>query len=144
MKALQSLISLALVVGCLFLVSTTQSCVTPEAAKEVLLFPPAQLAWPAVNADYQRGLDDGFSEGDLTSAARSSLRAQAVAMKAALQNKNPDELRGVPWTTTMRPWVDRGIEDQLGDGDIGPTAAGLLTEQADQFTATIVSLQGSN
>ena len=81
MKYLISILLLSLV-GC----SLNQ---TAESAQ----FPPAQLAWPAVEGDYDRGIDDGFADGDLDQAALKKLIDLGESLGAALQDKDLDALR---------------------------------------------------
>lgn len=143
MKHLQPLAALACVVA-LFALSftTTAGCVGPQnAITEAAQFPPAALAWPAVENDYLRGLDDGVAKDDLTTEAADGLRSAGDKLEAALDAEDLDALRLVPWKLTMEPWAVRGIADKLGDGEVGPTVAAELTEQLHQFTATVTSLQ---
>jgi len=147
MRLLQSLLSLGLVVGLLGMAGSNVACRSQEkvdGVKQAAQFPAAELAWPGVRGDYLHGIVDGESEGDLLPGAANSLRAQGDALGAALAAKDSAALRGVPWSTVMRPWADRGIQTKLGEGMIGPTVADELTERAINFTATIVSLQGTD
>lgn len=117
-----------------------QSCLGPK-VDSFALFKPVQITWPAVEDDLHRGIDDGVEDGELTVTAADSLRAHGDSMEAALQDKNRDALRLVPWGT-LEPWADRGIADKEADGDIGSGVAVSLREQLANFTTIITKLQG--
>lgn len=117
------------------------ACIGPR-AKGPALFPPAALAWPAVESDYQRGVADGVADGDLAALAAEDLLHKGEALGAALEVRSVEQLRLVPWATTMSPWATRGIADKLEDGEIGPGVADSLREQLVNFTETINRLQG--
>lgn len=129
---------LALVASVLFL--SLGSCVSSR-ARLGAQFPAASLAWPGVQGDYLRGLDDGVGDGELDVAEAANLRNLGAQLGAALDQKSTDELRLVPWSRIMRPWADRGIQDKLDDVEIGPTVAEALRDRVVNFTATIESLQ---
>jgi len=135
MKTAHALLALALCA----LVLPLSSCLGTK-TDDAALFAPAALAWPAVEADYLRGLADGTEDGDLTEEAAQSLQAQGAAMEQALATKDREALRLVPWLA-MRPWAQRGIDDKLGDAEIGPGVAASLVEQLANFTLTINRLQ---
>lgn len=108
---------------------------------DVALFKPAQIAWSAVENDLLRGIDDGVSEGDLTTEAADDLRSDADDMEDALRAKDRDALRLVPWGE-LEPWAERGIDDKVIDGEIGVGVAGSLLEQLRNFTTVIDKLRG--
>lgn len=135
-----ALLLATLAVACLLPLSS--SCVAPRVEK-VALFEPAQLAWPEVETDYLRGIDDGVSEGDLVATAADALRAEAPKMETALEEKNTDKLRLVPWTT-MKPWVSRGIDDALADGELGPTSAESARVHLQKFDDIVSRLRGGS
>jgi hypothetical protein len=108
---------------------------------DVALFKPAQISWSAVENDLLRGIDDGESEGDLTTAAADDLRSDADDMEDALREKDRDALRLVPWGE-LEPWADRGIDDKISDGEIGTGVAASLREQLRNFTTIIDKLRG--
>jgi len=125
----------------------SSSCVASkeksDQVKQAAQFPAAMLAWPGVRGDYDRGLADGVTKGDLTPLAHDKLIATADQMSVAINAKDPSALRAIPWTLIMRPWADRGVNVKLSDGTIGPTVAAELLERVANFTATIESLQGT-
>jgi len=123
-----------------FAVATIASCAGPR-SKSVTLFPAAELAWPAVSEDFHRGVADGLEDGDLPQPAADELRSEAEALGRALDARDVDAVRAVPWPI-MQPWVDRGIDDKLLDGEIGPGVAASLREQLAKFTSTIDDIQG--
>ena len=102
------------------------------------LFAPAQLAWPAVRSDYDRGVAAAADAND--SVLLSSLKKNSDDMTAALDSSDVDALRLVPWST-MHPWCSTGIAAKLSDGEIGPGVADSLIEQLTNFTITITRLQ---
>lgn len=125
----------------------TSSCVASkqkvDQAKQAAQFPAAMLAWPGVRGDYDRGLTDGVTKGELTPLAQAKLIATADQLGVAINAKDPMALRTIPWTLIMRPWAERGVHVKLSDGTIGPTVAAELLERVANFTATIESLQGT-
>tara|TARA_R110000822_G_scaffold120633_3_gene254145 strand:- start:7463 stop:7882 length:420 start_codon:yes stop_codon:yes gene_type:complete len=108
---------------------------------DLALFEPAQVTWSAVENDLLRGIEDGVSEGDLMPAAADNLRASADGMELALREKDRDALRLSPWSE-LEPWADRGIDDKLADGEIGPGVASSLREQLANFTNIVNKLRG--
>lgn len=148
MKQLYSLcaIAIALVLS-VAMFAGASSCVGSkekvDQVKQAAQFPAAMVAWAGVRADYDRGLADGVTKGELTSLAQEKLVATADQLAVALNAKDPSALRAIPWTIIMRPWADRGIHVKLSDGSIGPTVAAELLERVVNFTATIESLQGT-
>ncbi len=111
-----------------------------ERVEGIALFEPAQLTWPAVENDLHRGLEDAAEDGDLTEAAADSLRSEGAKLERALAEQSREGVRKVAWLS-MEPFADRGIDDKLGDGEIGPGVAQSLREQLRNFTATITRLQ---
>jgi hypothetical protein len=129
---------LALVASVLLLGSACIGARTKQAAE----FPPAELAWPGVRGDYVRGLADGMADGELAQADVDNLSMLGVQLGSAIDARDLNALRLVPWSKAMRPWADRGIADKLEDGEVGPTVAAELAERVVLFTETIQSLQG--
>lgn len=123
------------------LLCTVASCVVPN-TRETTLFTPAQMAWPDVEVDYLRGVDDGVSEGDLVMPAADRLRTEATRMRSALKDKNINALRMVPWPT-MAPWAQRGIDDALADGELGPTVAESARLHLENFNSVIARLRST-
>lgn len=117
------------------------SCAGPR-SKAITLFPAAVTAWTAVAEDYDRGVDDGIADGDLSLPDATELRGFAEKLTTALNARDVTGVRAVPWIT-MRPWAVRGIDDQLEDGEIGPGAAASLHEQLVNFTTAIEDIQGA-
>lgn len=111
-------------------------------AKPAALFPAAVLAWPAVEADYERGMQDGLQDGDLSLAVFGQLDAEGVALEAALTTRSVEGVRAAPWASEMRAWAARGIQDKLDDGEIGFGVAASLSEQLENFSAVIARIQG--
>ncbi len=122
------------------------SCVSARADR-VALFDPAQLAWPAVADDYNRGILDGTDNGRLDQLTAELLWSYGEDMHTALESGNRAALRLVPWPT-MAPWASDGIDAKLeagaaGEpGGIGPGVAKSLREQLANFTVTITRLRG--
>lgn len=110
-------------------------------ADDTALFEPAQLIWPSVEEDLERGIADGYEDGDLSGPARDSLLAEAAAMLPALTEKDREAMRLIPWENLLEPWVDRGIDDRFGDGEIGPGVAVSLREQRSQFGKLIIKIK---
>ena len=145
MKNLQPLVALAAVVALVALMFTTPACIGPsqdavDEVKQTAQWPAAMLAWPGPRTDYDAGVNDGMSEGDLMPAAGAGLFASADQLGA----EDAAALRAVPWSLVMKPWAERGVNKKLGDGVIGPTVAAELLERVANFTATIESLQGTD
>ena len=126
------------IILCVSLLAT--SCVAARITPSVL-FPPARLAWPAVEEDYLRGVDDLVADGEAAEAERAALVGHAESMGSALEAESQGALRAVPWTI-MRPIAQRGIDDRLEDKEIGPGVAESLELQLQLFTETILQLQG--
>jgi hypothetical protein len=122
--------------------SFVPSSCTANRTKPAVLFPPAQLTWPAVQEDLQRGIADGVEKGDLPSEASNTLLAECQQLGAALNARDLEAVRQAPWSL-LEPWADRGIADKLADGEIGPGVAVSLREQLGNFTNTITNLQGT-
>lgn len=116
------------------------SCLGPR-SKTLALFPAAELAWPAVSEDLHRGVEDGVADGDLVEGVAEKLLNEGDELAKALHAKDIEGVRAVPWTS-LQPWVTRGIEDKLSDGEIGPGVAVSLREQLSNFTTTISTIQG--
>ena len=149
MKHLQPLAAFACVVALVAMMFVTPACLGPsqdvvDETKQTAQWPAANLAWPGVRADYFAGVADGQTDGDLTGPAAEGLLTSAAALAGALEGEDAAALRAVPWSTVMRPFAERGVNTKLGSGDIGPTVAAELLERVDNFTATIVSLQGTD
>jgi len=115
------------------------SC-TAGRVKPQVLFPPAQLTWPAIEEDLHRGIDDGVDDGDLTTESSDALRAEGTRLGFALTGRDLEGVRTIPWNA-LEPWAERGIDDKLSDGEIGPGVATSLREQLSNFTETIERLQ---
>lgn len=116
------------------------ACIGP-AADDFALFGPAANAWPAVEEDYLRGIDDGVADADLSSDAADVLRLRGDELGDALAEKDRHAVRVVPWTS-MEPWAERGIADKVDDGEVGPGVAVSLLEQLRLFGVAIGRLQG--
>lgn len=116
------------------------SCIGSR-AKAATLFPAAELAWPAVQEDFLRGVADGVEDGELVESAAAQLRSNGDSLGAALTARDVTALRGVPWPS-MAPWAQRGVEDKLQDGEIGPGVRLSLLEQLANFSTAITNLQG--
>jgi hypothetical protein len=115
------------------------SCIAPK-YKPSVLFPAAALTWPAVEEDFDRGIADGISDGVLTQQAAVAFKAEADKLENGLNTKNLPEVQLVAWGN-LKPWADRGIDDKLADGEVGPGVAASLREQLTNFTETIAQLQ---
>ncbi len=124
----------------LLTVSLFASCIGSR-SKSATLFPAAELSWPAVQEDYLRGVADGVEDGELVEPAAASLRSSGDKLGAALTARDVSTLRTISWPS-MAPWAQRGIEDKLQDGEIGPGVRLSLLEQVANFTTTITKLQG--
>lgn len=116
------------------------SCIGPR-VKNSALFPAAAIAWPAVQEDYLRGIADGIDDGDLIEPAAQALRSSGDKLGQALTAKDVTAVRSISWAT-MAPWAQRGIDDKLQDGEIGPGVKISLVEQLTNFTETITKIQG--
>lgn len=116
------------------------SCVAPR-VDPLALFGAAEATWPAVEQDYERGIQDAIDDLELSAQSSVVLHQDADRLETALAEKDRGILLAVPWDA-MAPWASRGIEDKLEDGDIGPGVAVSLREQLVNFTATIHRLQG--
>ena len=123
---------------------TLQSCPGLGArADSLALFEPAQLAWSEVEGDLEAGYSDGESEGDLTFEDATALRTNNDELEAALEAKDRDALRLVPWPT-MFPWALRGIDAQLAEGQIGPGVAESFRVHDGKFDEIMQRLRGTN
>lgn len=130
-------VTIALLAASLFV----QSCFGPR-VKPAAVFPPAALAWPAVDEDVQRGIADAVEDGDLTQDAANALNTQALRIGTALTERDLETIRVAPWSS-LEPWAERGIADKVDDGEIGPGVALSLREQLAKFTEAILILKGT-
>tara|TARA_R110000851_G_scaffold268071_2_gene420718 strand:+ start:42652 stop:43104 length:453 start_codon:yes stop_codon:yes gene_type:complete len=149
MRHAQPLIALGSIVALVALMFTTPACLGPsqdavDTVVQEAQWPAAELAWPGVRGDFEAGVNDGVSEGDLMPNAGDGLKATADTLAEAIEAEDPAALRAVPWSLVMKPWAERGVNVKLGDGVIGPTVAQELLERVDNFTAVIDSLQGTD
>lgn len=129
-------------VASLFVLSFGSSACIGARTKQASQFPAAKLAWPGVQGDFARGLQDGLEDGEIAQFDVDNLSKLGDQLGGALETQDLGALRFIPWSKAMRPWADRGIADKVSDGEIGPTVATELTERVVQFTETIHSLQG--
>lgn len=133
--------SIVVIAAAIALAFIPTSC-TAGRVKPQVLFPPAQLTWPAVEEDLHRGLADGVTDGDLTIEASDAMRAEGERLERALGDRDLEGVRVVAWGA-LEPWADRGINDKLDDHEISPGVATSLREQLRNFTDTILRLQGT-
>jgi hypothetical protein len=116
------------------------SCVGPRARDNALL-PAAQQAWPQVRVDFEAGLADGVTDGDLDPTGRDTLLGYADDLGEALTDGDRAALLDIPWDSQMRPWAVRGITAALDAGELGPNGSQLLYQRVANFTAAILVLQ---
>jgi len=105
--------------------------------------PALRSAWPGVEADVQRGVNDGLDDGDLKGEAANALVASSDRLEASLST-NLDDARAVTtieWPL-IHPYALRGVLDRVDDGDIGAGVAASLNERITQFDAAIDALGG--
>lgn len=105
-----------------------------------VLFPPAQIAWESISIEYVRGIEDGEQDGDVSAPLADDLREMGTDLGQSLVAQDRVALRAINWSV-MRPFAQRGIDDKLDDGEIGPGVANSLEERLDNFTETIERLQ---
>lgn len=115
------------------------SCIGAKVDQHTL-FPAAHLAWPAVENDLHRGLADAQEDGDLAPSEAGALHEDGERLELALLTRDRAALRTVVWVP-LQAFADRGIQDKLADGEIGPGVANSLREQLVNFTAAINRLQ---
>lgn len=122
---------------------TLQSCPSlGKKADDLALFEPAQLAWSEVESDLEAGYSDGENAGDLTLEAATAFRANSDELEIALETKDRDALRLVPWPS-MYPWALRGIDAQLAEGQIGPGVAESFRVHDEKFDEIMTRLRGT-
>lgn len=127
----------------LLLALPQSSCFGPK-AKVSAQFPALQLAWPGVNDDYLMGIADGVTLERITETLAERLRVEGGRLEAAIDCRDLEALRLIPWAITMEPWASHGIAVKQQMNEIGPIGAGELALRLEQFTKTIKSLQGIN
>jgi hypothetical protein len=134
-RAILALSTLLLVVGC--------AGSAGNAARERALLPALRSAWPGVEADVQRGVNDGLDDGDLTGSASDALMASADRLEKSLSAtiEEAKSVTGKEWPA-LHPWAARGVMDRVDDGEIGAGVAASLNERIVQFDAAIDALQG--
>lgn len=125
---------------CALLLFPLSSCVSDKTI-DLALFVPAAAAWPQVESEYLRGIEDGEADGVLAEIKANELRTYGWTLATAMDEKNRGLLLSVEWEA-MEPWAARGIEDALNKGDIGAGVKVSLVEQLAKFTETIYALQG--
>lgn len=128
---------LCLIVG---LVLST-GCAGSRARSNALL-PAASAAWSGVRVDFERGVADGVSEGDLGAVGAEDLRTLADVLETSLSEGDVISLREVPWQDKMAPWAVRGIAVELAAGEVGPNGANVLLQRVSNLTAALLVLQG--
>ena len=133
--------ALLLALACAAFLPLSSSCIGRK-VDDLALFSPAALTWPAVEQDFERGLADGVEDGDLVADSAAILRMEGHALEEALDNRDRDALRGVPWPA-MEEWASRGIQDKLSDGEIGEGVAMSLRGQLQDFSTTLNRLRAS-
>lgn len=117
------------------------SCVTSHTDPHAL-FPPLELAWPAVQEDVHIGISDAVTDGELTEVAAVMLRTEGAKLGDAIHAKSVYGVRAVPWSTLV-PYGERGIDAKLEAGEVGPGVADSLREQLVNFTEAVDRLKGS-
>jgi len=132
-------IRIALVLA-LCVVAALPACVADK-VDPLALFGSANATWPAVEQDYELGLEDGLADGAITLEMTTKWRAFGDDMEAALAERDRTALLSVPWDL-MEPWAGRGIQSELEKQRIGPTVAESLREQLSNFTKVINRLKG--
>ena len=131
-----------LALSCLLLASGCAGS-SGNAARERALLPALRSAWPGVEADVQRGVNDGLDDGDLKGEAANALVASSDRLEASLST-NLDDARtvtSIEWPL-IHPYALRGVLDRVDDGDIGAGVAASLNERITQFDAAIDALGG--
>jgi len=108
-------------------------------ARDNVLLPAMQLAWPGVAKDVEHGVVDGEQQGDLNAASADVLRAGAASMGAALEVGDRFEVLAVDWAS-LRGMALRGIVVRVARGEIGAGVAGSLRERVAQFNASFLKL----
>jgi len=115
----------------LFIGAATTGCVSPQ-AKERVLAPAVELAWPGVRDDLQRGISDGLEDGEIDEETAAGLSDQVFDIGVALAEDDFEALGLAPWEA-LEVWADRGVQDRVDDGEIGPGVAVSRIERIDQF-----------
>lgn len=129
---------------CLFVaVGALVLCVAACAGTQVrdkVLEPAAGMAWDGIRDEISRGIADGIEDGDIGSAAADALRGEIALIDLAFDQDNTDSLADAKWLM-LRPWAERGIDDKVEDGDIGPGVAQSFKERLVQFTKALEKLK---
>jgi hypothetical protein len=109
-------------------------------AREHVLLPAVRMAWPAVQDDVLRGIEDGIADGELTSMQVAELQSRTFHLGMTITaSYDPDAFAVAGWNT-LEPWAHRGIQDRVDDHEIGPGVAESFRERVLNFSAAIERL----
>jgi len=112
-----------------------------DLASERALLPPLRNAWPKVEADIVRGVQDAVADDDLAPSAADDLLWSADRLESSLDFL--DQARAiapVEWPR-LHPFAKRGVDDRVDDGELDLGPAGSFLERIKQFDAGIAKLQ---
>jgi len=113
-------------------------------ARELVTVPSIVQAWPGVEADVLRGVNDAVEDGDLTLQAGNAEVARTQEWDEAMALRDRDfivVLRAADWAR-FEALAGRGIQDRLEDGEVGPGVAASLAERVEQFDRALAALAG--
>lgn len=96
------------------------------------ILPAVQSTWPGVRADVDRGVLDATEDGDLDAAQSVATRLLLDQLGDAIQAGDEGATCAADWPE-IRLLAERGVVDQIEDGEIGMGAAASLRERNMRF-----------
>jgi hypothetical protein len=108
------------------------ACAGLTARQEVLL-PALQMAWPGVSESVTAGIESGRTTERLTDPEAAMLAGARDATSVALDSGDAAALAVVPWLP-LRDEANAGIAHRIAEGEISTGVGESLKERVRQFT----------
>lgn len=101
-------------------------------ARDNVLLPAMELAWPGVQNSIAAGITDASDAGDINQEQVDLLLSEASRMSDVLAAGDREALAGVDWPT-LNNYATRGVAARVLLGEIGPNGAKLFLRRIAEF-----------
>ena len=115
-------------------------------AREYVLAPAIEQAWPGVHFDMITGVNDALGQGQITAEVAADLVARSSEWDVALKAEEVVvsaivALRARDWDQ-FEFYALQGIASEEAAGNVGPISAGELRERVSAFDEALASMSG--
>ncbi len=105
-------------------------------ARQRVLLPAMQMAWPSIRAEVDGGIADGEAKQRLTTEQGDGLRAAAAQASNAIETGAG--VAAVPWPA-LRVEAEAGVAARVAGGAVSPGVAASLLERQAQFWRSVAT-----